>query len=109
MYFCSDVDLLGWEPGIFLEVGFGHQAVVREAAGTLTGTGLVMGAAVLASVLPGMVAEAVTRGQVGIEDGQSDIALEKQRRMWMGGKPQAQIACGFVCRKASLVLWMKNC
>ena len=45
MYFCNDVDLMGWEPGVFLEGGFGHQAVLREGAGTLTGTGLVMGAA----------------------------------------------------------------
>ena len=63
MYFCSDVDLMGWEPGVFLEAGFGHQAVLWEGAGTLTGTGLVMGGSVpppLGNVLAGMVATVVT-------------------------------------------------
>ena len=56
MYFCQDVDLMIWEPGIFLEPAFGHQALFADVAGTLTGTGLVMGSSVLGHALPGMVA-----------------------------------------------------
>jgi hypothetical protein len=55
MYFCDDVDLMVWEPGIFGEAAFGHQALVKGAAGTLTGTALVMGTQVLGTVAPGMV------------------------------------------------------
>ncbi|MCL2648129.1 MAG: hypothetical protein FWD61_14145 [Phycisphaerales bacterium] len=66
MYFCEDAELLAWEPGIFSDEGGGafvHQAVIREAAGALTGTGLVMGSGVLGAVLPGMVM------QVSLADG----------------------------------------
>jgi len=56
MYFCDDVDLFPWEPGIFLETAFAHQAIVHKASGTLTGTALVMGSAVLGQVSPGMIA-----------------------------------------------------
>jgi hypothetical protein len=55
MYFCQDVDLMIWEPGIFLEGAFGHQALFARVAGTLAGTALVMGSAVLGNALPGMV------------------------------------------------------
>ncbi|HEY4329903.1 MAG TPA: hypothetical protein VGN88_09215 [Phycisphaerae bacterium] len=44
-----------WEPGIFGEAAYAHQALIQSAAATLTGTGLVMGAALLGGVLPGMV------------------------------------------------------
>jgi hypothetical protein len=56
MYFCKDVDLMGWEPGIFGEAAFAHQALVKNAAGTIAGTALTMGSAVLGSVAAGMVA-----------------------------------------------------
>lgn len=59
MYFCDDVDLMVWEPGIFGETAFGHQCLVKGAAGTLAGTGLTMGAGgagVLGGIVPGMVA-----------------------------------------------------
>jgi len=55
MYFCEDAELLAWEPGIFSEEAFEHQAVIRDAVGTLTGTQLVMGGNVLGAVVPGMV------------------------------------------------------
>ena len=60
MYFCSDVDLMAWEPAIFLEAAFAHQAIVKQAAGTLTGTALVMSAATLGDVAAGMVASVET-------------------------------------------------
>jgi hypothetical protein len=60
MYFCNDVDLMAWEPGIFLEASFAHQAIVKEAAGTLTGTALAMSAATLGDVASGMVASVET-------------------------------------------------
>ncbi len=41
MYFCDDADLLVWEPGVFLEPGYSHQALIKESPGTLTGTGLL--------------------------------------------------------------------
>jgi hypothetical protein len=56
MYFCNDVDLMAWEPAIFFEAAFGHQALVKEATGTLAGTSLTVPAGTLAGVLPGMVA-----------------------------------------------------
>ncbi len=59
MYFCNDVDLMVWEPGIFGETDFGHQMVVRQSAGTLTGNALAMAGAVLEGVLPGMVGQIV--------------------------------------------------
>jgi hypothetical protein len=55
MYFCDDVDLMVWEPGIFGASSFGHQALVKNAAGTLAGTALSMEAGVLGAVVPGMV------------------------------------------------------
>jgi len=39
-----------------LEPAFGHQSLFADVAGTLTGTGLVMGSSVLGHALPGMVA-----------------------------------------------------
>jgi hypothetical protein len=59
MYFCNDVDLMVWEPAIFGDAAFGHQRVVREAAGTLTGGTLAMAGASLGSVLPGMAGQIV--------------------------------------------------
>ncbi len=56
MYFCDDVDLMVWEPGIFGASGFAHQALVKNAAGTLAGTALSMEVGVLGAVAPGMVA-----------------------------------------------------
>jgi hypothetical protein len=56
MYFCHDVDLMIWEPGIFVEVAFSHQALFADVAATLTGTALVPGSSVLGHALPGMVA-----------------------------------------------------
>jgi hypothetical protein len=58
MYFCQDVDLMAWEPGVFLEAAFAHQALVKEAAGTLTGTALALTSGSLAALVPGMVAQA---------------------------------------------------
>jgi len=55
MYFCDDVDLMVWEPGIFGEGAFAHQALVKSAAATLTGTALVTGTGALGPVLPGMI------------------------------------------------------
>jgi len=69
MYFCNDIDLMVWEPAIFGDAAFGHQMVVREAAGTLTGNALVTGA-VLGNVLPGMV------GQITLADGSLTQLLE---------------------------------
>jgi hypothetical protein len=60
MYFCSDVDLMAWEPGIFLEPAFGHQAIVKEAVGTLSGTALTVPGASLGNVAAGMVAAVET-------------------------------------------------
>ena len=57
MYFCEDVDLMAWEPGVFLEGTFAHQAILSAATGMLTGTGLVMDSAVLGNVAAGMVAK----------------------------------------------------
>jgi hypothetical protein len=57
MYFCDDTELLAWEPGIFLETAYAHQALIKQATGTVTGTGLVMDAAVLGAVSAGMVAQ----------------------------------------------------
>jgi len=57
VYFCQDVDLMAWEPGIFFETAFAHQMIVKEAAGTLAGTALVLTSGSLAPVLPGMVAQ----------------------------------------------------
>ena len=59
MYFCHDVDLMVWEPAIFLDAAFSHQALFSSAEGTLTGTALVMDEAVLGDVIPGMVAKVV--------------------------------------------------
>lgn len=55
MYFCDDAELLAWEPSVFSEEVFSHQSVIREVAGTLTGTQLEMDEEVLGAVLPGMV------------------------------------------------------
>ncbi len=55
MYFADDIDLLPWEPSVFLETAFAHQALLKDSPGTLTTTGLVMNSAVLADILPGMV------------------------------------------------------
>ena len=55
MYFCDDVDLMVWEPGIYAASAFAHQALVKASAGTLTATALVTAAGVLDAVLPGMV------------------------------------------------------
>ena len=60
MYFCNDVDLATWEPAVFAEAAFGHQALVKGAAGTLTGTALLMDDAVLGDVAAGMVASVAT-------------------------------------------------
>ncbi|MGN6366832.1 MAG: hypothetical protein ACTHN5_00945 [Phycisphaerae bacterium] len=70
MYFCQDVDLMAWEPGVFLEGAFGHQTLLKEAAGTLTGTGLVLTSGSLAAVAAGMVA------QVTLTDGSLTQLLE---------------------------------
>ena len=70
MYFCEDVDLAVWEPGVFGEAVFGHQVLLKEAAGTLTGTSLVMGSGVLGDILPGMVAT------VALADGSASQLLE---------------------------------
>ena len=58
MYFCQDVDLLAWEPGAFLDAAFAHQAILKDAAGTLTGAALSFGSATLDAVNAGMVAQA---------------------------------------------------
>jgi hypothetical protein len=55
MYFCDDVDLMVWEPGIFGASAFAHQTLVKSAAATLTGTTLVTAAGVLGTVVPGMI------------------------------------------------------
>jgi hypothetical protein len=60
MYFCNDVDLMAWEPAIFFESAFAHQALVKAAVGTLTGTALTVPAASLGNVAPGMVAAVET-------------------------------------------------
>jgi hypothetical protein len=60
MYFCSDVDLMAWEPAIFFESAYAHQALVKEAVGTLTGTALTVPAASLGNVAAGMVATVET-------------------------------------------------
>src|SRR5262249_21234446 len=70
MYFCQDVDLMAWEPGIFLEPTFAHQMIVKEAAGTITGTALVLMSGSLTAVLSGMVA------QVTLADGSLTQLLE---------------------------------
>lgn len=57
MYFCQDVDLMAWEPGIFFEAAFAHQTLVKGAAGTLTGTALVLTSGSLAGVSAGMVVQ----------------------------------------------------
>ncbi len=59
MYFCNDVDVMAWEPSIFFEASFGHQAIVK-AAGTLTGTALTVAAGTLVGVEAGMVATVET-------------------------------------------------
>jgi hypothetical protein len=61
---------MAWEPGIFLEAAFAHQTIVKNAVGTLTGTGLVLTSGSLAAVLPGMVA------QVTLADGSLTQLLE---------------------------------
>jgi len=70
MYFCQDVELMAWEPGVFLETAFAHQAIVKNAAGTLTETALVLTSGSLASVAEGMVA------QVTLADGSLTQLLE---------------------------------
>ena len=57
MYFCHDVDLMIWEPSIFLDGAFGHQSLFSAASATLTGTALVTASSVLDHALPGMVAK----------------------------------------------------
>jgi hypothetical protein len=61
-FFCTDADLLAWEPAIFLESAFAHQALLKDAPATLAGTTLTLSAAVLATagILPGMVAQVTT-------------------------------------------------
>lgn len=56
MYFCEDLDLLPWEPSLFLESAFAHQHLLQKAAATLAGTALVTADPLLAHVQPGMVA-----------------------------------------------------
>jgi hypothetical protein len=58
MYFCTDTDLLTWEPGLFFEDAFAHQAILRDAPATLTGTALVTADPLLGNVVPGMVVAA---------------------------------------------------
>lgn len=70
MYFCQDVELMAWEPGIFLETAFAQQMIVKDAAATLTGTALVLTSGSLAGVSPGMVA------QVTLADGSLTQLLE---------------------------------
>ncbi len=70
MYFCQDVELMAWEPGIFLQAAFAHQTLLKNAVGTLTGTALVLTSGTLAGVLPGMVA------QVTLADGSLTQLLE---------------------------------
>ena len=70
MYFADDIDLLPWEPSVFLETAFAHQALLKDSPGTLTGTGLVMNSAVLADILPAMV------GAVTLADGSLTQLLE---------------------------------
>jgi hypothetical protein len=58
MYFCDDVDLMVWEPGIFSAGGadaFAHQALLKNAAATLTGTALTTETDLLGALAPGMV------------------------------------------------------
>jgi hypothetical protein len=62
MYFCDDVDLMVWEPGIFGAAAFAHQAVLKNATGTLTGTALTTETALLGTLLPGMVVLAAGGG-----------------------------------------------
>ena len=58
-FFCQDADLLAWEPALFVEDVFAHQALLSAAAGTLAGTTLTLSAAsfVDAGVSAGMVAQ----------------------------------------------------
>ncbi len=70
MYFCQDVDLMAWEPGVFFETAFAHQTLAKEAAGTLTETSLVLTGGSLAAVSAGMVA------QVTLADGSLTQLLE---------------------------------
>jgi hypothetical protein len=60
MYFCDDIDLLPWEPAIFLQTAFAHQTLIKQASATLTGTALVASDAVLGVLLPGMVLNVAT-------------------------------------------------
>ena len=55
MYFCEDVDLMVWEPGVFGEAAFAHQGVLKGATATLTGAVLATTDPVLGTVMPGMV------------------------------------------------------
>jgi hypothetical protein len=70
MYFCDDVELMAWEPGVFVQTAFAHQMLVKNAAGTLTDTALVLSSGSLANVVPGMVA------QVTLADGSLTQLLE---------------------------------
>ncbi len=70
MYFCLDVELMAWEPGVFLQAAFAHQTLVKNAVGTLTGTALVLSSGSLAGVSTGMVA------QVTLADGSLTQLLE---------------------------------
>jgi hypothetical protein len=63
MYFCNDADLLTWEPGLFLEAAFIHQALFKNAAATISETNLTMNNPQLGDVQPGMVI-AVTQGEL---------------------------------------------
>ena len=58
MYFCDDVDLMVWEPGIFGAGAFVHQALVKNAAATLSGTALTTETDLLGALAPGMVVRA---------------------------------------------------
>ncbi len=57
-YFCNDVDLMAWEPGIFFETAFAHQTLMKDAPATVAGTTLTATAETLAAagIAPGMVA-----------------------------------------------------
>ncbi len=57
-YFCQDVDLLAWEPGIFVESGWAHQGLLKNVSGVISGTGLTVSGASLtnAGIAAGMVA-----------------------------------------------------
>ena len=72
MYFCQDVDLMAWEPGIFLETAFAHQTLMKNGAGTLGGTVLTISSGDFSGISAGMVI------QVSLGDGSLTQMLEVQ-------------------------------